>query len=67
MIDRVEFSPFDDSIGVIITFYYDTDCQDSFTVHDGSRAREIMEMMMGGREPEHVLIAIRDLGHFSLH
>lgn len=65
MIDRVEF--YQSPNGIAITFYYDTDCMDTFSVHEPSQVSHIMELVSQEPEPELVLIALRDFGRFSLH
>lgn len=66
MIDKIEFASLPDS-GVAITFYYDTDCMDTFSVFDRDHVNELMKLTATCPEPEHVLIAIRDFGRFALH
>ncbi len=65
MIDKIEFSQLPD--GVAITFYYDTDCMDTFSMFEKAHINQVMELCATCPEPEHVLIAIRDFGRFSLH
>lgn len=66
MIDRIEFANIPDK-GVAITFYYDTDCMDTFSIFERDHIDEIMMLCATSPEPECVLIAIRDFGRFSLH
>lgn len=65
MIDRIEFCHLDD--GIAITFYYDSDCMDTFAVFERAHVNQLMELAATCPEPEAVLIAIRDFGRFSLH
>lgn len=66
MIDHIEFATLPDQ-GVAITFYYDTDCMDTFAMFERDAIDQVMTICATAPEPEHVLIAIRDLGKFSLH
>ena len=67
VIERVDILPFEDSSGIAITFYYNTDCHDTFSVIDGTVAQEIMAIVESGCEPERVLVALRHFGNFQLH
>lgn len=66
MIDRIELATLPD-YGVAITFYYDSDCMDTFAVYERRHVDQIMGLVATCPEPEHVLIAIRDFGRFLLH
>lgn len=66
MIDRIEFFDLPDH-GIAITFYYDTDCMDTFSIFDREQCVSVMKLVATSPEPERVLIAVRDYGRFSLH
>lgn len=66
MIDRIELAPLPDQ-GVAITFYYDTECMDTFSVFDKDHVYEIMKLVAREPEPEYLLVAIRDYGKFTIH
>jgi len=65
MIDRIELASLPN--GMAITFHYDTDCMDTFSMFERDHIDQIMYLIAMGPEPERVLIAIRDFGCFSLH
>lgn len=66
MIDRIELIPLEDSPGVAISIYYDTDCMDTFSVFNAEHADVIKKILLS-RGPGDVLITIRDFGRFPLH
>ena len=66
MIDRIELANLPDH-GMAFTFYYDTDCMDTFSIHQPDHVYELMKLVARQPEPEYILVAIRDYGKFTLH
>lgn len=68
MIDRIEFANiFVPEQALAVTFFYDTDCTDTFTVFDRNHVRMIMELTEQKPQPEEVLIMLRDLIQLTSH